>query len=322
MSAPVRLAAFAAVLVLVFGGAALAGAAIDPTEWERPAMPQHGGNESGHEIAEDAPGSAEPSHEGPEAVGGLAVSESGYTLTPDRTFFEPGEPASFSFVISDDRGRPVHNEFELEHEREMHLIVVRRDTAVYEHLHPRRDEDGTWSVPISLPNPGVYRAYADFKTDGTRRTLATDLFVTGDFRPEPLPAPTSNQTDGNYRVDLSAGSVVAGSESELPFAVSAGGRPVRDLEDYLGAKGHLVALREGDLAYLHVHPIPSTGRVSAVGDADEESHSDEHSGGSETDANKISFAATFPSDARYRLFLQFKSEGVVHTVAFTLEVAR
>ena len=26
------------------------------------------------------------------------------------------------------------------------------------------------------------------------------------------------------------------------------------MEPYLGAKGHLVALREGDLAYLHIHP--------------------------------------------------------------------
>jgi hypothetical protein len=55
----------------------------------------------------------------------------------------------------------VRDEFELEHERELHLIVVRRDTAVYQHLHPRKGVDGTWSVQLTLTEPGVYRAYAE-----------------------------------------------------------------------------------------------------------------------------------------------------------------
>ncbi len=65
-------------------------------------------------------------------------------------------------------------------------------------------------------------------------------------------------------------------------------------EPYLGAGGHLVALREGDLAFLHVHPT-------------------------EDDA-AIGFEATFPSSGAYRLFLQFQADGSVQTVAFTQEV--
>ena len=64
-------------------------------------------------------------------------------------------------------------------------------------------------------------------------------------------------------------------------------------EEYLGAGGHLVALREGDMAFLHVHP---------------------------TDDHAAAFAATFPTEGSYRLFLQFKHEGRVQTVAFTQEV--
>jgi hypothetical protein len=66
------------------------------------------------------------------------------------------------------------------------------------------------------------------------------------------------------------------------------------LQDYLGAKGHLVALREGDLAFLHVHP----------------------------DANSLRFAADFLDPGSYRLFLQFKVAGHVRTARFTLEVSR
>jgi len=86
-----------------------------------------------------------------------------------------------------------------------------------------------------------------------------------------------------------------GEESELRFTVTRDGQPV-ETEPYLGAGGHLVALREGDLAFLHVHPTEQ-------GDV-------------------IGFGAKFPSEGRYRLFLQFKVAGRVQTVAFTQEVGR
>jgi hypothetical protein len=85
----------------------------------------------------------------------------------------------------------------------------------------------------------------------------------------------------------------------LDFEVLRDGVPVQDLEPYLGARGHLVALREGDLAFLHVHP-------------DEEG---------EAQPGHIGFGVEYPSAGRYRLFLQFKHQGVVQTVAFTREVA-
>jgi hypothetical protein len=84
----------------------------------------------------------------------------------------------------------------------------------------------------------------------------------------------------------------------LTFAVSRGSRPVEGLAPYLGAKGHLVALREGDLAFLHVHP---------------EDH--------EAAAEEVEFGAVFPTAGRYRLYLQFKHQGAVHTAQFTV-VAR
>ncbi|WP_433370648.1 hypothetical protein [Streptosporangium sp. CA-115845] len=46
------------------------------------------------------------------------------------------------------------------------------------------------------------------------------------------------------------GDLVAGSSSELTISIARDGEPVTTLEPYLGAFGHLVALREGDLAYL------------------------------------------------------------------------
>src|SRR6202007_2917945 len=82
---------------------------------------------------------------------------------------------------------------------------------------------------------------------------AGDLTVDGPVSSQALPAPAPHVDVDGLRVSLTAGATRAGTESALCFTVTRGGRPVA-VQDYLGAKGHLVALRQGDLAFLHVHP--------------------------------------------------------------------
>jgi hypothetical protein len=175
---------------------------------------------------------------------------------------------------------------------------VRRDLTHFQHLHPRMSDDGTWVVPLKLTAPGAYRVLADFSSGGVVTTLASDITVPGDAGTAPLPAPEpAAVSDGGYDVTLAEDEVAAGAPAHLEFQASKGGRPV-DVEPYLGADGHLVALRDGDLAFLHVHPLD------------------------EQDARRgaIAFEATFPTAGSYRLFLQFQVGGEVETVAFTQEV--
>lgn len=91
-----------------------------------------------------------------------------------------------------------------------------------------------------------------------------------------------SMAEGGLRLDGHGG-------SELRFTATHDGRPV-EVEPYLGARGHLVALRWGDLAFLHVHPI-----------ADED----------------LAFEVTYPGPGTYRLFLHYSVDGVVRTAAFT-----
>ncbi|MGI8624445.1 MAG: hypothetical protein ACR2NB_13420 [Solirubrobacteraceae bacterium] len=310
MNVPGRLAAFAAVLALAFGAAALAGAAIGPTGKQHVAHAAHGGGnpQSGHGGGDPHAGhGAMGAMTGTMAASGLAVSADGLTLEADRTFLTTGRPAPFRFRITDARGRVLRDEFQVESARRLHFIVVRRDTAIYQHLHPTEGRDGTWSVDLTLPEAGVYRAYADFQIGGRKHVLATDLFAPGDFAPNPLPAASETgqaragetQQPTGEQVSLQDPGLKAGRETMLTFAVTRDGDPVADLQPYLGAKGHLVALREGDLAYLHVHPDEA--RLAA---------------------DQIQFMSTFPTAGTYRLFLQFKARGTVRTVAYTLEVPR
>jgi hypothetical protein len=294
MSVAARLAGFAAILALVFGGAAFAGGRIDAD----PAAPEpdaaSAGGMGAMGGAEDAHGAgAGGGKAAPQAVLGLAVSADGLTLELARTTARPGERFDLAFRIADRRGRTVRA-FDVEHKKRMHVIVVRRDMTGFQHLHPVQRADGSWSVPATLSDPGSYRVFADFSAGGKARTLAGDLTADGAVRSRALPAPASvADAGGGLQVRLAPGTTRAGAEADLRFTVTRGGRRVA-VEDYLGAKGHLVALREGDLGFLHVHP-------------------DEH---------RLRFMAELPTAGRYRLFLQFKAGGRVHTAAFTREVSR
>jgi hypothetical protein len=267
----------------LFGLAAVAGRLLDP---DAPAGEAAVDRSNGH--------SKEMKDMTSDNVRGLAVAENGLRLVIDDP--EPRRPADhvLRFRIVDREGRAVRD-FDIEHTKRMHVIVVRRDLTGFQHLHAAMGPDGTWSTSLRLPDAGSYRVFADFSHEGRPTTLAGDLRVDGAADLQALPAPQPVATsDGGYDVRLAAAAVRPGRETMLRFTVTKDGRPVA-VEPYLGAGGHLVALREGDLAFLHVHPV-------------------EHANG-----GSIAFAATFPTEGKYRLFLQFRVAGRVQTVAFTQE---
>jgi hypothetical protein len=324
LSAPVKLGAFAVVLATLFGAGALAGEAFgpepsrtavasEPHAQQSRAHDEPAERAATHDEATSAPhakpaasATSADAHGGREhPVRGLGVAENGLRLVVDEAELRRGARERLHFRILDDAGRAVRD-FDVTHEKKLHLILARRDLTGFQHLHPEQRSDGTWTTALRLEEAGSYRLFADFAHDGESFTLATDLRVDGsaDLRSLP-PAKPAAVSDGGYDVRLDAGSARAGKEAQLRFTVTKGGRSVHP-EPYLGARGHLVALREGDLAFLHVHPTEhghGTGKQAA---------------GTHDDA--IGFAATFPTEGRYRLFLQFQHEGRVQTVAFTQEV--
>ena len=270
-----KLAGFAGMLALLFGGGALAGELTDPSSPRTSSEdgPEHGGGAMAMDVR------------------GLGIAENGLRLVVATPEFTRGQTQTLRFRIVEERGKTVQD-FDVEHTKRMHVIVVRRDLTGFQHLHPLQGDNGEWSAPLTLDAAGSYRVFADFSHDEERTTLASDLRVDGSSELKPLPAanPVATTDDG-YRVRLDEAGARAGEETEIRFTITRDGKPVK-VEPYLGANGHLVALREGDLAFLHVHP-----------------------------AEGVTFESTFPTTGRYRLFLQFKHEGKVHTAAFTQEVS-
>lgn len=280
MTTPVRLVGFLLGLLVVFIAARGVGAVTGPVAEPAQPMAHDEMGEGDHDTHAD--NEDEVFH----TPGGLQVSEQGYT-------FEVVSEAPVRFVIQDPEGHVVQV-YDLVHEKPMHLIVVRRDLSGYQHVHPTLSDDGVWSVDVDLA-PGTTRLIADFTPrEGPALVLGTDIQVAGDYMPADPTRVTRVARVDDYRVELT-GDLVPGESSPVTLAVTRQGEPVTDLQPYLGAYGHLVALREGDLAYLHVHP--------------------EESGA----GPEIPFLAEVPSEGRYRFFLDFRHDGVVRTAGFTLE---
>jgi hypothetical protein len=273
MTALIRLAAFGLALAAVFAAAAAVGSAVGPLD--------RGRTDSAH--------GSEPMRD--VAPAGLAVADGGFRLVALQTRLVARKAQPFAFRILDERGRPLRS-YDVAHARRMHVVVVRRDLTGFQHVHPTLESDGTWSVRLGPLRPGAYRAFADFSTAREKRVLGTDLFVGG---PAPLlrvPPPTRGTLTGPFQVFLNSRQPSAGETVTLRFGVRKELARVV-LEPYLGARGHLVVLREGDLAYLHVH----------------------------ADEDTLAFETTFPSPGRYRAFLEFAAGGRVYIAPFTIDVA-
>jgi hypothetical protein len=120
-----------------------------------------------------------------------------------------------------------------------------------------------------------------------KTTLGADVHVPGAFEPRAVPAAGTTATD-----DRGLEVRLRRDGARVAFDVVRDGRVINDeLDPYLGAKGHLVTLRTGDLAYLHTHP----------------------------DGDELAFETELPSAGTYRMWVQFRLDGRVHTAAFTQE---
>jgi hypothetical protein len=278
VKAGTKLGAYGVVLAAVLGAGAAVGAVVGPIDV---------GDGDAHGVPHQEV-TATMDETTPLPAAGLLVSEDGYHFQPEDRLADGGELA---FTIVGPDGHAVRA-YDLLHDRELHLIVASRDLQHFAHLHPTRDAEGRWSVELPDLPAGPYRAFADFQpAGGSQHTLGVDLIAPGTVQAgDPLRPQLTDTVDG-YDVSLHRDA----DSSEVTVTVRRDGAVVTT-EPYLGAAGHLVALRDGDLAYLHVHPLD------------------------EVPSGPVRFAVEVPSAGTYGLFFDFQIDGVVRTARFVLDV--
>ncbi|MFE6748206.1 hypothetical protein ACFVGM_20315 [Kitasatospora purpeofusca] len=235
------------------------------------------------------------------AAAGLVAERDGYRLDLAGPGPAAGRATDLRFTVTGPDGSPV-TDFAVHQTKKLHFYAIRSDLTGFQHLHPDLAEDGTWTAALDALAPGSWRLYADFVPNtgphAAELVLSRTVTVPGEAAPVPLPAPGDTATADGYTVTLTARA--AAGAHRLTAVVSRDGRPVRDLQPYLDAYAHLSAFHEGDLALAHLHPSGTVG-----GD---------HGG------PELTFQALFPEPGNWRVFLQFRAAGQLHTAALTLRV--
>jgi len=275
MAAPVKLAAFVTALLGVFGIAYLAGT---------------------QSAALLAPVS---SHTDAQAFGGLASTSDGYTLQLPGAAGEPGNDQFVELSITGPDGKPVPEYVETDGAL-LHVVAIRRDLIGYQHVYPEEGEGGSWWAALNLTS-GPWRVIAEFQPAGLNRpvVLGADLMISGNYRPQPTPAPNDEAEVDGFTAILSQ-PLTATVNSRPVIAVTRDGRPVTDLVQLHGSLGHGVIIRPGDLGYLHLHAEPVA----------ENYHGPD-----------IAFSGGVPQPGSYLLFVEFARGEQSHTAEFTTAVA-
>jgi hypothetical protein len=211
-----------------------------------------------------------------------------------------GQRTKLSLMIHDADGVMV-KDFDVVHEKKVHLIVVSDGLSQFDHIHPDLDSVGNLTVTYAFPTGGKYHLYADYKPAGKDQAVATaDIQVVGDAPPAPelIPNTPGKATGNGLNANVAFPKAKAGEVTKITFGVlDSMDKPVTDLQPYLGAMGHLVVISADGKLYVHAHPVEGKSGHGVV-----------------------EFAAHFTRPGIYKGWGQFQRAGQVYTVSFVLKV--
>lgn len=239
--------------------------------------------------------------------------------TPNKV---PGQPVSFTYTIKNDRGE-VLKDFETVHEKKMHFIVVREDLQNFQHLHPEFNEgSGEWTVDVTFPTDGPYRVFPDFTPAKSADNLMllpvtvnsrVEVGDMGKYKAQSLTPDTQpRKTFGDYQVTHTLlSNLTKQQEVNYSLTIERNDQAVTDLQQYLGAMGHSVILKEGTLDFIHTHA-----GEAGMGGMD---HGSTMGNASKTGPN-IEFTTTFPESGIYKIFTQFQHQNNIITTDYVVMV--
>ncbi|WP_430510295.1 hypothetical protein [Gottfriedia solisilvae] len=214
---------------------------------------------------------------------------------------EGGQKTTLNMNVTNKDGKPV-KEFELEHEKLMHLIVVSKDLAFFDHIHPEYEGDGKFTISPNFPTGGEYKLYADYVPKGASKIVKSTEVSVGGQKAQPTKLVADKEltkvVDGK-EVTLTFDHLMTNMELTMNFTIKDAKtkKPITNLQPYLGAIGHVVAISGDTETYLHVHPM------------------DEKSTGPDA-----KFMTTFPKKGIYKIWGQFQQNGKVFIMPFTVNV--
>jgi hypothetical protein len=213
-------------------------------------------------------------------------------------------PVVLAIDIKDKEEKPIAN-FDKFQEKLMHLIVVSDDLQSFNHIHPTYKGNGRFEVQADFPQPGGYTLFSDYKVAGKAEQVSTlQVKVPGTSPNPPKIDLATTKTFGNTKANLklSQATIKAGQEVHLIFNLldAVSNEPPKDLQNYLGERGHLVILKQSspltEADYIHGHAMK------------------------DTPPGEVHFITSFPQPGKYKMWGQFNRNGKIITTDFWVDV--
>jgi hypothetical protein len=246
-------------------------------------------------------------------------------LETDPRRIRAGEATRLKFVVwanrelRDPDGRPNGKRrmeqvkaFEAVHQKQMHLIVARRDLGFFAHTHPELQGDGSFLLSgYTFPTQGEYQLFVDVAPlSAGAQVLLTNLKVEGGPRPETAPLQASRgiseRTVSNVIVSVADNEALTAKRTaqfKVTLRQTGDGAPVTRLQPYLGAFAHLLMIHEDAQTFVHAHPDPREAENGANGAR-----------------GSLSFLVRPPKAGLYRAWIEFQlEEGKIERTDFILE---
>ena len=227
---------------------------------------------------------------------------------------EAGKDATLSFTPKIKGKDSEMVPLDIQHDKKLHLIVVSKDLAYFDHIHPEFQSSGSYDIAVlptgkdytngrfanetKFEQGGDYVLFADYLPSGaTHQVERVELAVSGNaYKPTRFTAPKTVIMVDDYEVSLvpEGGKFFSKGTTHIAGIIKKDGKEIspEQFENYLGAKAHVVVISEDTKDYLHVHPEVENGRL------------DLH--------------AEFGKTGVFRGWLQFQTEGKVHTADFVI----
>jgi putative copper export protein len=252
--------------------------------------------------------------EAPEPVVALEIKPDGIIA---------GTPAAMTVRIKAPDGTPFKG-ITVIHERILHAVIISKDLDFFAHIHPEDTGPVTsemitkasFPMLFTFPRPGDYLVGLDFATE--------DDFFSRTFTLHVAKAPEMGRPNidlagkkyfGDYQVSLSFSpeSVHSGEATTLRYVIEKNGKPLTNLEPYLGAPMHLAVVSEDFKVFIHAH--------GSVPGSSHDHHDHMHAPPPpEKFGPEIESDIVFPAKGVYKVFSQVKHQGKVLLFDFMVKV--
>ncbi|MDR7002977.1 hypothetical protein [Neobacillus niacini] len=217
---------------------------------------------------------------------------------------KPNKNIPISILIKNKSNQPIQT-FETVHTKKMHLIIVSKDLSYFSHLHPKYEGNGKFDISTTFPSGGDYQLIAEVtpKGGGDNSVEKHWMHIDGPVpKSTPLiPVQKLTKVVDGLKITLSFDHLMAEMNSNMTFTIrdAKTNEPIKNLQPYLGAMGHAVAIKDNLQEYLHIHPMTTKGN-----------------------GPKVTFMTYFPQKGVYKIWGQFQYQGRIIIAPFIVNVPK